>query len=49
MPGNIFFVCLAKLLSLETCCDAPGNLFGGIKEMMVGMFQGIKESFKTME
>ena len=27
----------------------PGNLFGGIKEKLVGMFQGIKESFKTME
>ena len=27
----------------------PGNLFGGIKDMMKGMFNGIKDSFKTME
>ena len=27
----------------------PGNLFGGIKDMMKGMFNGIKESFKTMD
>ena len=27
----------------------PGNLFGGVKDMMKGMFNGIKDSFKTME
>lgn len=27
----------------------PGHLFGGIGDMMKGMFSGIKESFKTME
>ena len=27
----------------------PGNLFGGIKDMLAGIFNGIKGSFKSME
>ena len=27
----------------------PGNLFGGIKDMLAGIFNGIRGSFKSME
>ena len=40
---------LVRALFVLKVKPTPGNIFGGIKEMLTGMFSGIKESFKTME